>query len=58
MGTLDFRHIEKARGITDQQAPRESQLRNRLQAAFRNRARAVRDPGAAFENGADGWDGF
>src|SRR5262249_42442359 len=40
---------DEARCAPDQRAPRKRELRNRLQAAFVDRARAVADPFAAFE---------
>jgi hypothetical protein len=50
---FDARHVEEARAIADQNAAGKGELRHRLPAAFRNRARAVRQALAAFEHMRD-----
>ena len=50
---LDLGHVEEARGVADQRTAGEDQLRDRLEAALVQRARAVGDPLAALEDAAD-----
>ena len=53
MRALDLRHVEEPRGVPHQQPAREREPRDRLDAAFADRARAVGDPPPALEHGAD-----
>ena len=51
---LDLRHIQEAGGTTDKAAARESQLRDRLEAAFVQRTRAIGHPAATLEHVTNG----
>src|SRR5690606_21096363 len=53
VAALDAGGVEKARLVADQAATREHELRQRLQAAGGNGARAVGNALAAFEKAAD-----
>src|SRR5258708_17888749 len=53
MAALDARRVEEAGVVADQRASREDQLRQRLQAARRDRARAVRNSLSAGEEISD-----
>src|SRR5690349_633792 len=53
MAALDLRHVEKSRRVPDQGAAREIEPRDRLKAALVERPRAIGDPSAALEKGAD-----
>src|ERR1019366_1809641 len=53
MDALDARHIYKPRRAADQGAAGEGQARYRLITALADGARAVGEPFAAFEQGAD-----
>src|SRR5205085_11461027 len=53
VGALDARGVEKAGVVADEDAARKRELRQRLQAARGDRARAVRDAPPALENAAD-----
>jgi hypothetical protein len=52
--SLDSRHVEKARGAADQRTAWKYELRDRLQAAFVDCPRAVRQSLRAFERAAYG----
>ena len=53
MGTLDFRHVQKAGAVTDQQAARETQLGNRLETAGADGPCAIGQTPPAFKLLAD-----
>ena len=50
---LDARHVDKPGRATDQRAARKGQPRHRLVAALGDGARAIGEPLAALEHGAD-----
>lgn len=50
MRAFDLGDVEEARGVTDEGAARESAARNRLEAAFVERACAIGDAAAAGED--------
>ena len=50
VAALDARQIDEARGAADQRAARKGELRDRLESAFGDRARAIGDALAAFEH--------
>src|SRR5213075_2785637 len=50
---LDLRAVQESRLAADEHAARHDELRQRLQAALADRARAVRDPLAAREHAAN-----
>lgn len=53
VGALYLGHVQETRGVADQHATRKGELGHRLEAAFVQRAGAVGDAPAAFENLAD-----
>ena len=50
MRALDLRHIQEAGGTADKTATREGELRDRLEPAFVQRARAIGHAAATFEH--------
>src|SRR5215467_5525761 len=53
MRTLDLRAVQKTRVAADEHRAGRDELRQGLQTALRDRARAVRDPFASREHAAD-----
>src|SRR5258708_40170402 len=53
MAALDLGHIEEASGVADQRTAGKIESGNRLKTALVEGPRAIRDPSAAFEKGAD-----
>ena len=49
MSTLDLGEVQRARVTTNHQAAREGHLRQAIQAAFGDRARAIRDTLTTFK---------
>ena len=58
VAALDARHVHEAGGASDERSTGKNELRHRLPTAFRERARTVGEPFAAFKGGAHQRVGF